>query len=308
MKIYLYNDVAFRWFFGRQEQVGPITSVLNAIVGYDSSYPGYKDIRVLNPFDIKKYKAEKQGILDLRVRDKTADIWFDVEMQVKYQEFYPERSMFYLAGLYRDQLKAGQDYQKLRPCFGVHVVMAGMLKQETDWYNHYRMLNVKSHKPLSRYWEMYFVELGKFKKALKKGGVSWNILEQWCDYLAKPHDSSENLDESFQNNEGIQEVHEMLSEFTEDERLREQYRLHEAWLRDQRSSERTLRELKESLLKERRMRKKAEKKAESEKKNLERRSVLALRKAGESDKSIAELLGISENEVKRITDDQPGDK
>ncbi len=51
------------------------------------------------------------------------------------------------------------------------------------------------------------------------------------------------------------------------------------------------------------------KKAESEKKKFEselkekdRRSVLALRRAGESDKSIAELLGISQNEVKRITD------
>ncbi len=338
MKIYLYNDVAFRWVFGRQEQVGPIASVLNAVVGYDCTEPGFRDIRILNPFDLKKYKADKQGILDLRVRDETTDTWLNVEMQVKYQAFYPERSMFYLAGMYRDQLKAGKVYQDLRPCYGVHIVMADMLEQETDWYNHYRMLNVKSHKPLSRHWEMYFVELDKFKKALKKGSVSQNILWQWCDYLAKPHDSSEKLDKSFQDNEGIQEVHEMLREFTEDERLREQYRLHEEWLRDQRSSERAMREALEALEKEKQMRKKAEserkkaekkaeaerkkaekkaeaerkkaeKKAEAERKKIEaelkekeRRSILALRKVGESDKSIAELLGMSENEVKKITD------
>ncbi len=340
MKIYLYNDVAFSWVFGRQEQIKPITSVLNAVIGYDSADPKFRDIRILNPFDITKYKTDKRGILDLRVRDMKADIWFNVEMQVRYQKFYPERSMFYLAGMYRDQMKAGEVYQELKPCFGVHIVMADMFEQETDWYNHYRMLNVKSHKPLSRHWEMYFVELGKFKKALKKGKISSrNILGQWCDYLAKPHDSSEKLDESFKNNKGIQEVHEMLREFTEDERLREQYRLHEEWLRNQRSSERAMRE---ALEKEKQMRKKAEKKAEAktkkaeaekkkaeaekkklekkaeaekkkaeaEKKKLEsvlkekdRRSVLALRKTGESDKSIADLLGIPENEVKRIRDD-----
>ncbi|MCP4349506.1 MAG: hypothetical protein GY795_28830 [Desulfobacterales bacterium] len=217
------------------------------------------------------------------------------------------------------KLKSGEEYQKLRPCCGVHIVMADMLKDETDWYNHYRMLNVKSHKPLSRHFEMYYVELGKFKKAFKKSGVSRNTLE--CDYLAKPHDSSEKLDESFKNNKGIQEVHKMLREFTEDERLREQYRLHEEWLRNQRSSERAMKETLESLQKE--MRKKAEKKieaekkkaekkieaekkkAEAEKKKLQSRSVLALRKAGESDKSIAESLGMSQNEVKKITGNQP---
>lgn len=91
---------------------------------------------------------------------------------MKYQEFYPERSMFYLAGMYRDQLRSGKDYDELRPCCGVHFVMADMLKDETDWFSHYRMLNVKSHKPLSRHWEMYFVEIGKFKKAAGDGKVS----------------------------------------------------------------------------------------------------------------------------------------
>ncbi|MCP4349505.1 MAG: hypothetical protein GY795_28825 [Desulfobacterales bacterium] len=69
------------WIFGRQEQIRPIASVLNAVVGYDSKKPGFRDIRLLNPFDITKYEADKQGILDLRARDATTDTWFNVEMR-----------------------------------------------------------------------------------------------------------------------------------------------------------------------------------------------------------------------------------
>jgi len=46
----------------------------------------------------------------------------------------------------------------------------------------------------------------------------------------------------------------MLGEFTQNERLREQYRLREAWLRDQRSAERERRDYRERLMAETRLR------------------------------------------------------
>ncbi|MDM8525120.1 Rpn family recombination-promoting nuclease/putative transposase [Desulfococcaceae bacterium HSG8] len=261
MEIYLYNDVAFKWTFGRQERTTPLISLLNAVVGE----PLFREIRVMNPFDISKYPEDKMGILDLRVKEAGSGIWADVEMQVAYQEYYPERSMFYLAGLYRDQLRAGEDYPDLRPCYGVHILMADLLEDEPDWYNCYRMTNVKSNRLLSGHWNLYYLELRKFREAMKEGGVSWKKLEQWCGFLSEPHDPSEALDENFRDNEGIKEVHEMLQEFTEDERLRERYRLHQAWLRDQRSVER-------ERMTERRLRREAEaekKKAEDREKKME---------------------------------------
>ncbi|WP_207681102.1 Rpn family recombination-promoting nuclease/putative transposase [Desulfonema magnum] len=332
MKICLYNDVAFKWAFGRQEQTKPLISLLNAVTGYDHPGTLFGKVRIMNPFDISKYQEDKMGILDLRVKEKRTGTWADVEMQVAHQKFYPERSMFYLAGLYRDQLNAGEDYAALRPCHGIHILMSDLLEDETDWYNCYRMTNVKSHKLLSRHWNLYYLELGKFQEAMRKKGVSWNPLEQWCGFLSGTHEPSEPLEEKFRNNKGIMEVHEMLQEFTEDERLREQYRLHEAWLRDQRSIERERREIKEKLAAETRLRKKAEaekrkaeaelkkrekkaeaekrkaeaelkkreKKAEAELKERERCSVLALREAGYADERIAEMLGIPEDRVKAV--------
>ncbi|OQY58650.1 MAG: hypothetical protein B6245_10760 [Desulfobacteraceae bacterium 4572_88] len=178
MKICLYNDVAFKWTFGRQERTGPLISLLNAVMGHGSPGTVFREIRVLNPFDISKYADDKMGILDLRVREATSGIWADVEMQVAYQECYPERSMFYLAGLYRDQLSAGEDYHELRPCHGTHFLMSDLLKDKSGWYNCYRMTNVGSHEPLSRHWNLHYVELGKFRKALREGDMPWERLEQ----------------------------------------------------------------------------------------------------------------------------------
>ncbi|WP_207683446.1 PD-(D/E)XK nuclease family transposase [Desulfonema magnum] len=155
---------------------------------------------------------------------------------------------------------------------------------------------MKSHKLLSRHWNLYYMELGKFQKALREGGVSWNSLEQWCKFLSETHEPSEPLEEKFRNNKGIRKVHEMLQEFTEDERLREQYRLHEAWLRDQRTMERERVEIKEKLAAETRLRKKAE----AELKEREKRSVMGLREAGYADERIADMLDIPEDRVKAV--------
>ena len=55
MEVCLYNDVAFKWLFGRQERTTPLISLLNAVVGHGSRDTFFGDIRIMNPFDISKY-------------------------------------------------------------------------------------------------------------------------------------------------------------------------------------------------------------------------------------------------------------
>jgi len=96
----------------------------------------------------------------------------------------------------------------------------------------------------------------------------------------------------------------MLQEFTKDDQLREQYRLHEEWLREQRYYERLMKKQQEELLKEKSLREKAEKQSkllENELKKNQKRSVLAMKESGISDKKIAEILRMSEDDVKGIS-------
>jgi len=112
LEIKLYNDIVFKWIFGRQDHTGPLMAFLNAVVGYDKneegvdSSPKFTKIQILNPYDQSEpFTNEKQGILDLRLQDKNSQEWIDIEIQVIYSADYAQRYKFYLAGMYRDQLK-----------------------------------------------------------------------------------------------------------------------------------------------------------------------------------------------------------
>ncbi|MBF0225480.1 MAG: Rpn family recombination-promoting nuclease/putative transposase, partial [Desulfobacterales bacterium] len=242
MEIRLYNDIVFKWIFGRQEYTRPLICLLNAVVCYENEEPKFSEVQILNPFDRSEpFTNEKQGILDIRAKDTVSGEWIDLEIQVLYSESYPQRSKYYLAGMYRDQLKKSKDinYDELTPCYGIHIFVDTLFDDKEDekfWFNHYTMLNTRTHKPLVNHWHLYYIELGKFLKCFKENN-SGKELEQWSFFLGTIQDSSKQLESFLDNNETIKEVFEMLQTFTRDDQLREQYRLHEEWLRAQRTEQ-----------------------------------------------------------------------
>ena len=175
--------------------------------------------------------------------------------------YYANRAQYYLAGMYRDQLPKGKDnYYLLRPCFGIHILTSNIFFGDNcnDWFNHFGMLNYKTHKLLNNHFELFFIELDKFLKTIAEGKVKWGTLEQWCFYIATPQDAFKPLPKQLSNNKEIVEVHNMLRIFTQNDRLQEQYRLHEEWLRVQRTEEYARQKLKKNYLNEKAMRELAE--------------------------------------------------
>ena len=177
MEIKLYNDVVFKWVFGRKEQTYPLICFLNAVVSYDSedsfnhssddssvdSRPKFSEVEILNPYDANEpFTNEKQGILDIRAKDINTHEWIDLEVQVVRTSDYKERSKYYLAGMYRDQLKKSSEnnYDELRACYGIHLLVDSIFEEKDEqawWFNHYRMLNVRTHKPLINHWNIYYI-------------------------------------------------------------------------------------------------------------------------------------------------------
>ncbi|MBF0390681.1 MAG: PD-(D/E)XK nuclease family transposase [Desulfamplus sp.] len=138
MEIKLYNDVVFKWVFGRQEQTYPLICFLNAVVSYDCDdcsegcasnavcRPQFSEVEILNPYDANEpFTNEKQGILDIRAKDTNTQEWIDLEVQFVRTSDYKERSKYYLAGMYRDQLKKSSEhnYDELRACYGIHILV-----------------------------------------------------------------------------------------------------------------------------------------------------------------------------------------
>ncbi len=329
MKIKLYNDMVFKWVFGRQSHTGPLVSLLNAV----TNSPGkFSEVEILNPYDSSEpFKDEKQGILDIRARESASLEWVDLEVQVIVGFFYPQRSKFYLAGMYRDQLEKGKEvgYGVLKACHGIHILVGTLFDdpEESDyWYNHYAMLNTRSYRPLVNHWHLYYIELGKFLRCFAKkiDARPENELEEWSLFLGTIQDNTEPLDTRIDHNEAIREVHEMIRTFTEDERMREQYRLREEFLRTQITnqagmeglrrenaqlvlSHKAALEAKKAALEAKKAAIKAREKERAEKEaalkaqeEMRKRSVLFMKKRGIPLSEIAVALGISQEEVERL--------
>ena len=157
--------------------------------------------------------------------------------------------------MYREQLKknAKVNYHKLRPCYGIHILVDTIFDEEADelfWYNHFTMLNSRSHKPLADHWHLYYIELKKFKNCFRKrsSSIPGTALEEWSYFLAGGQDNTKPLDSRLSHNSAIQEVHKMLQTFTKNDKLREQYRLHEEFLRVQSTERAVNKELNKAYL------------------------------------------------------------
>lgn len=242
MEIKIYNDIVFKWIFGRQSYTAPLIALLNAI-----TLPAKKfsEVTILNPFDESEpFKNEKQGILDIRAKDDLSGEWINLEVQVNPGFHYPPRCKFYLAGMYRDQLEKGKDalYSDLKACYGIHILVGTLFdkpEEENFWFNHYAMLNTRTHKPLVNHWHLYYIELEKYLRSLEKKAEARprNELEEWALFIGTIQDNDRPLDERINHNPMIREVYKMIETFTKDDHLREKYRVQEEFIRVQKTNE-----------------------------------------------------------------------
>lgn len=68
-----------------------------------------KDVRMVNTFLWKRFRKQKQGILDiqLELNDNTR---INIEMQVEQKAHWKTRTVFYLAKMFTADLRRGEAY------------------------------------------------------------------------------------------------------------------------------------------------------------------------------------------------------
>lgn len=69
--------------------------------------------RLVTPHLWKWYRSQKQGILDMAL-ELDDDTKVNVELQVRMQKHWVKRELFYLAKIYEEDLRVGQDYGRLK--------------------------------------------------------------------------------------------------------------------------------------------------------------------------------------------------
>ena len=118
--------------------------------------------RILPSHLRQKDKDDKLGILDVRVLLNNKE-QIDIEIQVTSSEYWAERTLFYLGKMFVDQLKPGEDYQKLEKCIHVGILNFTLFDDE-EYYSRFHFWSDQGRKMYSDKFEIHTLELPKLAK------------------------------------------------------------------------------------------------------------------------------------------------
>ena len=177
MAIYRMNDYFVKFLFGSDQNKKLCLSFINAALGNDKYY--FTDIVFVNKDEDPKKQKDKPIRLDIKGKLNTG-AFIDIEVQVQNYKYMAERSLYYWARMYGQQIVEGEDYVELKPAIEINLLAFNLLPED-GWINSYRVCNVKSHKLLSEHLHIVYIEI---KKLLHKGLKDMNPIEQWGAYFS----------------------------------------------------------------------------------------------------------------------------
>ena len=170
-------DIAFKKIFGDSQKKHILISLLNAVMEKN-----IVEVEILNPYQLPKLPELKYTVLDIRAKDKNGEEYI-VEMQANPYAFFDKRALDYLSRAYAAQLTAGQDYKEHRPVYFIGVLNFNYFNSK-NYLSKHSILNVETHEQEICDFELYFLELTKFKKDLSQ---LTTILDKWTFFLKEIH-------------------------------------------------------------------------------------------------------------------------
>lgn len=170
-----------------------------------------REVRLVSPFLRKLFWWQKQGILDaaMVLQDGTK---VDVELQVRNQGDWMKRKLFYLAKMYTDNLRIGQDYRQLKKCICISIL--GFRLVEGEEYHTAYSLRDRFGRELTDLFELHIVELNK---PLRDG----DAMNDWIQLFNT--ETMEGLDMIRTKNAGVAEAVEVVRRMSLGRIVRETY-------------------------------------------------------------------------------------
>ena len=165
-------DVTFKKVFGEHKNL--VISLLNALLPLD---PGkqIETIEYMTSEMVPETPFGKNSIVDVRC-EETGGRKFIVEMQMEWFPDFMQRVLLNASKAYVRQLPKGDDYQLLQPVYSLNLVNHTFLPDMDGYYHYYHLVHDLDSKKVLDGLHIVFVELPKFKaKNLteKKMQVLW---------------------------------------------------------------------------------------------------------------------------------------
>jgi predicted transposase/invertase (TIGR01784 family) len=139
------DDDVFKGLYGDQKNIANTVELLKPILGIPPEE--FEGLAIVNPSLRRRWMQRKErgklGILDLLLLTKT-NLMTDVEVQVRRYKLMLPRLVFYHSMMTTDQLKAGFNYDQIRPTIMVVITNYILRPEEEDYLNVYELRNQKT--------------------------------------------------------------------------------------------------------------------------------------------------------------------
>ncbi len=206
-------DIIFKKLFTDEGNQHILQAFLSDIL--EIPYESINNIIVLNSEIMPENIIEKYSRMDIKMT-VDGNRLINVEMQIKDEGDYKDRSMYYLSKLYGNQLKSGDGYGKLNQCISINVLNFILFDEWTDFHSSFRMREDKHNSVLTDNFIAHYFELKKIGKNFDKN----NKQELWLRLInAETEDELDMLQQT--GVKSIQDAVVVLHKMSADEKTRE---------------------------------------------------------------------------------------
>ena len=223
-------DFVFKLLFGDTKRTERLESLLSSILKLPKEE--FDNIAIINPELQKEFINDKYGVLDIRASLKDGK-QINIEIQVLPFPLMPERTLYYWAKLYTQQIKRGDDYKELKKCITINILDYDfpLAKQVHSVYS---LKEEKIGEKLTDKEEIHFLDLEKLRKGMGIDGLDASLLK-WLRFLASK--TKGELEMLARKDKEIKTAYEYLQEISVNDQKRMEYEAREKWLMDQRTRE-----------------------------------------------------------------------
>ena len=223
-KIPITNDYIFKKIFAKKANESILKDFLIAILEIP-----IKKVEVEAEVSLEKQLEEnKLGRLDIiAILDNNTIV--NIEVQMLNLHNFIERSLYYWSGNYYNDLKAGENYQKVKRTIAINILDYELF-EEGPFHEIGRLKRDYQNKILTEKIEMHFIQIPKFIKE-KRGAKT--KLDQWMQFISQINQREVEL--AMKENKEIRKANEEYEYLTGDAAERRLAFLRDKAIRDEKS-------------------------------------------------------------------------
>jgi len=213
------SEIVFKVLFGSEDSIHLLSPLLCAITGKPNP-----DITLTNPFLLRNYPDEKEGILDVRLTTGDGEQIF-IEMQAGWHVALGKRMFFYWARAYGSQPIKGKDYSSLKKTIGICIHNQPVFK-EPGAISCLHALEKKTHESICDDFELIFMRVDN---SYSKEDISIDK-EQWAWTLFLGAETEEEMIMAAEASEAVNNAYNKLKMISQDPEIRACSEARELWI------------------------------------------------------------------------------